>query len=32
MIIIFLMYYNHLFCGIYIYKYDNFNILMVIVT
>jgi len=31
-IIIFLMYDNELFCARYIYKYDNFYILMVIVT
>jgi hypothetical protein len=30
--IIFLMYDNELFCARYIYKYDNFYILMVIVT
>jgi hypothetical protein len=32
MIIIFLMYNNELFCARYIYKYDKFYILMVIVT
>jgi len=32
MIIIFLVYGNELFCDRYIYKYDNFYILMVIVT
>ena len=32
MIIIFLMYDNKLFCARYIYKYDNFYILTVIVT
>jgi hypothetical protein len=32
MITIFLMYDNELFCTWYIYKYDNFYILTVIVT
>jgi len=32
MIIIFLMYDNELLCARYIYKYDNFYILVVIVT
>jgi len=32
MIIIFLMYDKELFCARYIYKYDNFYILTVIVT